>query len=385
MNPNAGPSSDESPVPITGGTFSTEPKSGESQSASDGVQRATASVRILMQTPSRIPVSTKFPHRPPPGKSVGWVYPGWKAATKFTSSAESAANAIGWQLVPIGFDVAKLDSVNTAVQEAVDKNVDYLVVLTAPSSAFSSGLEKAKASGIPVIQYAVVTEPAASQRGVVGCFSCSYSSRRVGSAFAALVVSDSQGRGHGAFVELSEQPALHETAQAYLEYLEADGSHCKGSMISTSHAAVSAGTVSREIVSYLAGDPSVNYVILPADGIADDLPSLLRSSGLDKRVKVLYGVAPTIDHLQKIAEGTFYAALEYPGSPYNFWLLMYGLAAHSIGLPQFLQTDGPTTDLEFVLRTTDNLPTPLSKWTGPVDYQQQYLALMGLESADAGR
>ena len=61
---------------------------------------------------------------------------------------------------------------------------------------------------------------------------------------------------------------------------------------------------------------------------------------------------------------------------------MYGLAAHSVGLPQFLETDGPTTDLEFVLRTRDNLPQPLSKWTGPPNYQRDYLALMRLSSSE---
>ena len=192
---------------------------------------------------------------------------------------------------------------------------------------------------------------------------------------------DSEGHGHGAFIDL-QQPALHETAQAFVEHLNDRCSGCEASLIAASPAALAAGTVGTETVSYLLSNPSVNYVVVPADGIADDLPSLLKAAGLDERVKILAGVAPTIADLEKIADGTTYAALEYAGE-YNYWLLMYGLAAHSVGLPQFLETDGPTTDLEFVLRTKDNLPDPLSKWTGPPDYQKEYLSLMGLYSSES--
>ena len=298
-------------------------------------------------------------------------------ATKLTSSAEAAAKAIGWQLTPIGFDPANPATVNAAVEQAVDQHVDYIVVLAMPSSLFATGLAKAKAAGVPVVEYAIKTEADASERGIIGCFSCSFSSQRVGTTLANFVISDSAGHGHGVFIDLTEQPALHETAETFAEYLNANSTDCRGDVIPISLAAVRAGTVGAQTMGYLEAHPSVNYVVLPADGIADDLPSLLQIAGLDGKVKILAGVAPTIADLQKIADGSIYAALEYGGEP-NYWLLMYGLAAHSVGLPQFLQTDGPTADLEFVLRTANNIPKPLSKWAGQPNYQQQYLALMGL-------
>ncbi len=357
-----------------------QPPSGEIRTLSEEVKRATAAVDAVTKAPSRIPVSTKLPHAPSAGKTVAWLVPSLGMATKLTSSAEAAARAIGWQLLTIGFDPANPDTVNAAVEQAVDQHVDYVVVLAMPSYLFADGLAKAKAAEIPVVEYAIKTEPDASDRGVIGCFSCSFSSQRVGSTLANFIISDSQGHGHGLFIDLTEQPALHETAEAFAEYLDTNCSGCKGDVMPTSLAAVRAGTVGAQTMAYLEAHPSVNYVVLPADGIADDLPSLLKLAKLDGRVKILSGVAPTIAELQKIADGTIYAALEYPGEP-NYWLLMYGLAAHSVGLPQPLQTDAGT-DLEFLLRTAGNLPKPVSKWTGVPDYQQQYLDLMGLATSE---
>ena len=344
-------------------------------------KRATAAIDAVTKAPARIPVATEFPHKPDKDKVVAWLVPGLGMATKLTSSAEAAAKAIGWQLAPMGFDPGNPASVNDAVERAVNHGADYIVVLAVPSSLFPVGLAKAKAAGIPVVEYAVKTDADASERGVIGCFSCSFSSQRVGTTLANFIISDSQGHGHGVFIDLTEQPALHETAETFAEYLNTSGSDCTGDVISTSLAAVRAGTVGTQAMAYLEAHPSVDYVVLPADGIADDLPSLLKAGGLDRRVKILAGVAPTTADLERIADGTIYAALEYPGEP-NYWLLMYGLAAHSVGLPQVLQSD-EATDLEFLLRTTNNIPKPVAKWPGPPNYQQQYLALMRLTSSGA--
>ena len=156
----------------------------ESHSLREEVKQAAAAVDAVTHPPSCIPVSTTLPRTPPSDRDVAWLIPGLGMATKLTSSAEAAAKALGWRLMPIGFDATDLKTVNAAVEEAVDEGVDYIVALAVPSALFVSGLARAKAAGIPVVIYAVETETDASERGIIGCFSCSYASQRVGRTFA---------------------------------------------------------------------------------------------------------------------------------------------------------------------------------------------------------
>ena len=101
--------------------------SAEDRSLREDVKQAVAAIDAVTEPPSRIPVTTTLPRTPPKGKAVAWLVPGLGMATKLTSSAEAAAKALGWRLVPIGFDATNLETVNSAVEDAVKQGVDYIV------------------------------------------------------------------------------------------------------------------------------------------------------------------------------------------------------------------------------------------------------------------
>ena len=355
------------------GAMSTIAGASGSQGQSAEVSAATAAVDAAEHAPTKIPVSAKFPHKPKRGEVVAWLVPGLSAATDLTVDIKAAATSIGWRIDAIGFDPTNPATVDPAVEQAVSQHVNYIVVLTEPSTLFAPGLADAKAHGIPVMEYGTSTEANASQRGIIGCFLCSGWANLTGAMLAKYVISDSQGHGGGAFIDVTEEPELHASAQAFAAYLNTHCSGCTGSVIPTSLAAVGAGTVGSQTVAYLQAHQSVHYVVLPTDGIADDLPSLLKTAGLAGRVRILAGSAPQ-PYLQDIAKGSMAAGLSYGDEP-GLWTMMYDLAANSVGLS--LPSE---TYTQFVLRTTSDIPKPVSEWAGPPNYKQQYEALEGLTS-----
>jgi len=340
---------------------------------SSEVSAATAAVDAAERAPTKILQSVKFPHKPKTGDVVAWLVPGLSAATDLTGDIKAAAKTLGWRIDAIGFDPTNPATVNPAVEQAVSQHVNYIVVLTEPSTLFAPGLADAKAHGIPVMEYATSTEANALQRGIVGCFLCTGWANLTGTILAKYVISDSQGHGDGAFIDVTEEPELHASAQAFAAYLNTRCSGCKGSVIPTSLAAVGAGTVGSQTVAYLQAHPSVHYVVLPTDGIADDLPSLLKTAGLAGRVRILSGSAPE-SYLQDIAKGSMAGGLSYADEP-GMWTVIYDLAANSVGLALPAETY-----TQFVLRTASNLRKPVSEWPGPPNYQHQYEVLEDLTS-----
>jgi ribose transport system substrate-binding protein len=364
-------SGSQSSASSSGGSPSASPPA--SPSVSPDVSQATAAVAAAEKAPSQINETVKFPHKPPTGKTVAWLVPGLSAATDLTSAIKAAAKPLGWQIDPIAFDPGNPSTVNAAVEQAVSRHVDYIVVLTEPSSLFASGLADAKAHGIPVMEYATATEPNAAKHGIIGCFLCSGWGKLTGSLLANYVISDSQGHGDAAFIDVTEIAELHITAQTFANYLNTHCGGCKGSVIPTSLAALGAGTVGTQTVAYLQAHPSVKYVALPTDGIADNLPSLLKTAGLAGKVKIITASAPQA-YLQDIAKGSMAAGLSYADEE-GMWTMMYDLAGNSVGISLPAETYS-----QFVFRTTSNIPKPVAVWGGPPNFQQQYEALEGISS-----
>jgi ABC-type sugar transport system substrate-binding protein len=341
----------------------------EDQSLKNEVAQATAAIDAAERAPTQINQSVKLPRRPPAGKTVAWLVPGLSAATDLTGPIEAAAKQLDWKIVPIAFDESNPATLNAAFQQAVNERVNYIVPLAVPSTVFASGLASAKAAGIPVLEYATATEVDASQRGIISCYECTQFTHVIGATDADFAISNSHGHANAAFVDIPEIPSLGNIATSFAQQLNTKCSGCKGAVIMSSVDALGAGTVGSQIIAYLQAHPSVNYVGLPTDGIADNLPQLLQTAGLAGKVKVVLGGAGTKQLLQDIANGKVSAGLSFSDA-LGMWDVIYALAANSVGVS--LPAEMPS---QFVFWTTRTIPKPLNSWVGPSNYQQEFKAL----------
>src|SRR5580658_6233132 len=341
----------------------------EDQSLKQQVAQATAAVDAAERAPTKINVSVKFPHKAPSGKTVAWLVPGLSAATDLTGPITAAAKVLGWKVIPIAFDESNPATLDAAFQQAVNEHVNYIVPLAVPSTLFTSGLASAKAAGIPVFEFATATESDASQRGIISCYECTAYTNVIGSTDADFVISNSQGHADGAYVDIPEIPSLGNIATSFANQLNTKCSGCKGSLIQSSVDALGAGTVGNQVVAYLQAHPSVNYVGLPTDGIADNLPQLLQTAGLAGKVKVVMGGAGSPQNLKDIANGKMSVGLS-SSDALGMWDVVYDMAANSVGLK--LPTEIPS---QFVLWTSKTIPKPLRSWAGPPNYQQEFKQL----------
>jgi ABC-type sugar transport system substrate-binding protein len=345
------------------------------QSLSQEVAHATAAVHAAEQAPTRILVpSVQFPHKPPTGKTVAMMVPGLSAATDLTGPFQAAAKILGWKIVPIAYDDSNPATLNGAFQQAVNEHVNYIIPLAVASTVFAPGLAAAKAAGIPVLEFATATEANASQRGIISCYECTAWTDLIGTTDADVVISDSQGHANGAYIDIPEIPSLGNIATSFVRQLNTKCSGCKGAVIPSSVDALGAGTVGNQVVAYLQAHPSVNWVGIPTDGIADNLPQLLQTAGLAGKVKIVMGGAGAKVDLQDIAKGKMSAGLSLSDG-LGGWAVMYDLAANSLG--SSLPAEIPS---QFVLWTTGNIPKQLKSWTGPPNYEQQFKTLEHLTS-----
>jgi ABC-type sugar transport system substrate-binding protein len=341
----------------------------ERTSLKNEVAQATAAVAAAGRAPTKINQSVKLPRRPPTGKSVGWLVPGLAAASDLTGPIEAAAKQLGWKIIPIAFDESNPATINAAFQQAVSEHVNYIVPLAVPSVLFASGLASAKAAGIPVLEYATATEPNASQRGIISCYECTQFTQVIGATNADFAISDSHGHADGAYLDIPEIPSLGNIATSFAKQLTTKCSGCKGAVIMSSVNALGAGTVGTQIIAYLQAHPSVDYVGLPTDGIADNLPQLLQTAGLAGKVKVILGNAGTPQLLNDLSKGKISVALSFSDS-LGMWDTMYALAANSVGVK--LPAELPS---QFVLWTTKSIPKPIRPWGGPSGYQKAFKVL----------
>ena len=78
--------------------------------------------------------------RRPADITVAWMEATFEGVQVITPGFESATEALGWELVVINYDVADPQSMNTAIQQAVDQGVDYIAMSGQPTAVIESGL-----------------------------------------------------------------------------------------------------------------------------------------------------------------------------------------------------------------------------------------------------
>ena len=310
---------------------------------------------------------------PPKGLTAAWIGGGLQSTQPITPGFRAATEALGWELVIIDYDPADPQTVNAAVQQAVDQDVDYIAISGTDISSFEQAAEAAKAKQIPIIDmYSTNETTGADGNGIYAVISNADSTRSTARQIADWVIADSGGTGHVVFVNLPEFPILQIAAEAAKSHYAESCAECTYDELNVTLADLVAGAIPASVVSYLQTNPDTNYVSYAIGDMFGGVPEALATAGLQDQAQQVGGV-PNADQVQTLIdkESSVWAMLPREES-----------AWHAVDAMARLSVDQDLAGVNPVLLTAlwdqDNVPNPVEEYRGADGYEDAFKTLWGV-------
>jgi ribose transport system substrate-binding protein len=320
---------------------------------------------------SDVTINTPLPRKPPSGKSVYWVQNDPAVEQFVTQGFAAATKALGWTLHTIVVDPSNPQQIDSAVQQSVSANADFIVVDTAPIAEFQQAYNAAVAKHIPIFQLFGDTPVGNKANDIYSQTGGTDQFLLFGKIIANYNIAKSNGQAHAVLFNVSAftvfQPMINEEQKIYGQQCPA----CTLDVINLSLDQANAG-IGSEVVSYLEQHPDVKYVQFAYGAMTTGVTQALKSAGLDTGL-VITGSNPAEANLQEVLDGT---QTMFVGLPLNLsaWYVTHLMAAYSEGvtLPPLQAKLLPTEIL-----TKENIQTPIDAegYRGPSGYENLFLKL----------
>lgn len=365
-------SSDSSATTGSAGSTTGDTAGGASGPAADA---AAAQKRIdpALVPITKIGVTEPLKSKPPTGKTVAWIGGGLQSTQPITPGYEEATKALGWQLKIINYDPADPQTVNAAVQQAVDQGVDYIAISGTDIASFEQAANAAKAKGIPIIDM-YSSNPATGKDGndIYAVISDTKATQTLARQLVDFEIADSGGTAKSVLVTLPEFPILQVGAKASKDHFAEACKECSFAELDVTLADLSGGKVPGLIVSYLQSHPDTTYLTYAIGDLFSGVPDALATAGVASKVKNVGGV-PNVEQTQTLIDKQSSAWAMLPRAE-SAWHAVDAMARLSVGQ----DLSGVTSVLLTALYTQDNVPKPAAEYKGAVDYQDQFKKLWGL-------
>jgi ABC-type sugar transport system substrate-binding protein len=322
-----------------------------------------------------IGVSTPLKEVPQAGLTVGWLecaLPGCKA---FRAGIQSAAAKLGWNVETL---VYKSGEPGPAVQQAVNKKVDFIAITSESVANFEQELQAAHAAGIPVITGDSPDAPEPS-KGLVAVLNDGSAFQSEAKQLASWILGDSGGEDvHIGYVTIEAIPILNYGLEPLQPTLEQAGcTNCSVETLSVTPEELGAGQLPAKLVSFLQTHPEVNYLDFAFPDLIVGVSETLEGAGISN-VKL---VGQTMGESEAAVEGLktgAVAAMVATPQAYQMWLTVDAFARLSEGmsidedqkatiLPSFVAA-GPSSAKFF---------EPGSHWPGPPGFEADFERLWG--------
>jgi len=367
--------------------------SGSSGSAT-GTTTGSASGSVSSATLSQIKADLKAAEAVPSWKAGGPAFKATGLAGKkafilgypTNQFAESFIAGVTAGFKSVGMTTSVAGSANQVVSQevqdldnAVNQHVSVIILLAVTPASIATGLQKAKAAGIPVIETFIgdpQLPPAADKAlGVTAdatyCYSCT------GTLAAKWEIAQTGGQVNSVIQQFAGQPPSDATAGGWVATLK---KYCPETCSTTNDNVTFGAQTVQEIQSgaqVAAQNPSVNAIFPVYDyQMAYMLPELAAASA-QKRINLLSENAD-LAQMQEMAQGT--AVKVDVGNPVEW----DGWAAVDEGLRALKGLD-PVKDEQVPVRLfdTDNiksidLTANPAAWYGASSYQADYKKLWGV-------
>lgn len=295
---------------------------------------------------------------------VGGISSAAKASGMGTLSSDPATSAA---------DVAQ------QVSQAVSEHAAAVITVGFTTAEISAPLQQAHADGIPVVQL-FVTDPgpvpaSAKAAGVFAyvspCYTC------IGRAMADIVIKDSKGHGHAAFIGAPDVGIAVLEANGFTQEIKQRCPDCTATVYNAPIA--DWGTQIPSIATALAANPRIDYVVPVFDTAAPLVIPSLEAAGAASRVSFVSSNGDQAQ-LQQMKSGSSPAWTGNVGVDGSWigWASMDEVYRALTGKPALADERIGYRSLTPADVDSLNLSAPASSWYGSTDFTADYLRLWGL-------
>lgn len=354
------------------GSSDSDPNRNAEQSSANDVSLG-AVPDVPTTPPTGIGVSIPLTEKPPEGKTVAWLAANSPSATFFTPGFESATRALGWDLITILFDVVDQTAAATAMQDAINRDVDYIAITGIPTDVFKPQLAAAKSAGIPVVSANAADSPPDPAAGLYAQFGDASTFVPAAESLAHWIIEDSGGNANIGVVSDTSYALLVDMVdgmKAAVDQYCPDA--CSVTDVPVTFAEVGSGESPSKIVSSLQSHPDIDYLALLVAEFALGLEPALQQAGLESEVD-LTGMILQPEVLEELVSGDYAAWVALPIG-YQSWLMVDAMARLSVDMEL-------TEEREAASMPTWIVDTPAAAeelidsgelWQGPEGYEEEF-------------
>jgi ribose transport system substrate-binding protein len=346
---------------------------GGSSSVSDaGLQRATAFANKYLTPSDSLNLNVPLNTAPTPHKKVIYLQMGTVGdVVIYTSGLVAAAKAVNWDLKTIVYDLTNPQAVNSAVQQAVDQNPDYITISAAQVNLFQSALNNAKAKHIPVFD-SYGDEPAdGANSDIYSQVAGPSQFKLIGEIAGNWAISNSKGTAQVALFHLGDFASLNHVRDSEKATFASNcPQSCSFTVVPVSLDAFSAGSIPSLVVSYVQSHPNVKYLQFAPGPMTVGVVAALKSAGLFNG-RVIFGATPTVANLKAVKDGQETAWVGLP-SAMSGWYVIDAMLRYSEGMS--LQPN-LNSSLPAQLLTASNIQSTDKNYDGPANYPDTFKTL----------
>jgi ribose transport system substrate-binding protein len=358
-------------VAACGSSSSGSPAGSGATTSSDQIAAAGTRAKAELAVPTSIPETDPLSATPPTGKTVYLITAGNLPGTVAQiPSFKEAVTALGWTPKVVTYDSGNLQQNNSAVQQAVDSNADYIMVVTDDPNKSGSAAAEARKKKIPIVSWSVPVDPAPDTNGIYAAIGGVPWQIQTMTQMGDWAINDSKGTANLLFVNYPDAPSLVPTEAGFKANFAKNCSGCTYRVLNVSAADLGGAKVPSLIVSELQKHPDITYVEGPFGNVLDGVPAAVKAAGMTK-VQFLTAF-PSKSSIADLQSGAISAVLN-SNSQVIMWQALDTFARLSVGAEVEKEQD-PITQLW--TKTTVPSPVPADGFVNtPTDFQSQYKAL----------
>jgi ribose transport system substrate-binding protein len=324
---------------------------------------------------TEFPASTKL-GGPPPKKSIAWLACELPTCQEMLSDGyKNAAAALGWNFKQINYKVSDPAS---AVQQALDDNVDYIAITGIPTAAFPNQAKEAAKRDIPIVSCFDITKPAPKVNGLYMQCADTYGYGLQAKQMADWMINDSGGKANIVMVNIEDYPILQAERKAIQSEFKDKCPDCKFDLLPVTVDDVGGGKVPAKVAAYVQSHPNINYVELGFSDLGLGIPQALKAAGVQDKVKIT-GVQSNSAVLKDIVKGNI-AAWTAQAQEFAGWLSLDALARLSKHMPLTkYESSGqlPSWVIDSKQEAQKLLDGP-GEWPGPEGFQDKFKQIWGV-------
>lgn len=326
-----GSSSKTTSSPASGGSTGTSTSSGTGTSGSGSSSGAAAAVTAALKRPTSINISTPLKKKPPTGKTIIFLRCSQPVCAGFEQGLAPAAKALGWKLANVGFQPTPEAEVQ-AIDNAVSQHPDGIFMTGLARSAIQSGLAKAQAAHIPMVDG--YTTNAATPPIIANVANGPSGNSANPKSVANYIAAQNNCSGNTAVFNIPNYPILTFGTQVMTSTLK---KLCPKMQVTVHNAqATDVGTsLPGQIVSVLQRDPSIKYVAYAFGDMALGVPQAMKAAGVTADLLGFGAGEPT--NVENVAKGEETAETG-TGIPYGGYRAMDAFARYFEGMSTKIDT-----------------------------------------------